>query len=42
VGYDLSPDGQRFLAIIPEVVASEQPLTAIVNMASKVQGSKVP
>jgi serine/threonine protein kinase len=31
VGFDVSPDGQRFLAIVPEVVASEQPLTAIQN-----------
>jgi hypothetical protein len=29
--FDASPDGKRFLAIIPEVVADEQPLTAILN-----------
>jgi hypothetical protein len=38
--YDVSPDGQRFLVIIPEVVASEQPLTAYVNIVSKSEGSK--
>jgi hypothetical protein len=35
VSFDLSPDGQRFLVIIPEVVGSEQPLIAILNMARK-------
>jgi eukaryotic-like serine/threonine-protein kinase len=30
-GFDASPDGQRFLVITPEVVANEQPLTAIRN-----------
>jgi hypothetical protein len=35
ISYDLSPDGKRFLVIIPEVVASEQPLTAFLNMMPK-------
>ena len=35
VSFDLSPDGKRFLVIIPEVVGSEQPLTAFLNMAPK-------
>jgi Tol biopolymer transport system component len=29
--FDVSPDGKRFLAIVPEVVAEEQPLTVVVN-----------
>ena len=28
--YDVAPDG-RFLAIVPEALASEQPLTVVVN-----------
>lgn len=31
VGFDASPDGKRFLIITPEVVANEEPLTAIQN-----------
>jgi eukaryotic-like serine/threonine-protein kinase len=31
MGFDVSPDGKRFLIITPEVVANEQPLTAIQN-----------
>ena len=27
--FDVSPDGKRFLALIPEVVSNEQPLTAL-------------
>jgi len=30
-GFDVSPDGQRFLAIVPEVVTEEQPLTVVWN-----------
>jgi Tol biopolymer transport system component len=30
-GFDVSPDGQRFLAIVPEVIAEEQPLTVVTN-----------
>jgi serine/threonine protein kinase/Tol biopolymer transport system component len=29
--FDVSPDGKRFLAVVPEVVASEQPLTVVVG-----------
>jgi hypothetical protein len=29
--FDVSPDGKRFLAIVPEVVAGEQPLTVFVG-----------
>ena len=38
--FDVSPDGKRFLIIVPEVVANEQPLTAILNIvASRAQAS---
>jgi eukaryotic-like serine/threonine-protein kinase len=33
VNFDVSPDGQKILAIVPEVVADELPLTAVVNWA---------
>ncbi len=33
--FDVSPDGERFLVVIPEIVAGEQPLTAILNMAQR-------
>ncbi|HEX7580963.1 MAG TPA: hypothetical protein VF580_13290, partial [Thermoanaerobaculia bacterium] len=29
--FDVSPDGKRFLAIVPEVVADRLPLTVVVN-----------
>jgi Tol biopolymer transport system component len=29
--FDVSPDGQRFLAIVPEVIGEEQPLTVVWN-----------
>jgi serine/threonine protein kinase/Tol biopolymer transport system component len=29
--FDVPPDGKRFLAVVPEVVASEQPLTVVVG-----------
>ncbi|HQR46028.1 MAG TPA: hypothetical protein PK598_08440, partial [Thermoanaerobaculia bacterium] len=29
--FDVSPDGKKFFANVPEVVASEQPLTVVVN-----------
>ena len=32
--FDVAPDGKRFLARIPEVVAAEQPLTAILNWSA--------
>jgi len=42
VVFDVSPDGTRFLVITPEVVASEQPLTAIDNIVPKGAGSTIP
>ena len=30
VDYDVAPDG-RFLAIVPEVMANQQPLTVVLN-----------
>lgn len=30
-GFDVAPDGKRFLAIVPEVVAREHPVTVVVN-----------
>jgi Periplasmic component of the Tol biopolymer transport system len=32
-GFDVSPDGKRFLAIVPKTVADELPLTVVVNWA---------
>jgi Tol biopolymer transport system component len=32
VSFDASPDGNRFLVIVPEVVANEQPLTAMLGV----------
>ena len=29
--FDVSPDGKKFLAIVPQVMANEQPLTAVLN-----------
>ncbi len=37
-GYDVAPDGSKFLAIVPEVVAIEQPLTVVVNWPAEVGG----
>ena len=34
--FDVSADGQRFLAVVPEVVANEQPLTVVVNWTAEV------
>ncbi|MEO8679698.1 MAG: protein kinase [Vicinamibacterales bacterium] len=33
--FEIAPDGKRFLALIPAVVADEQPLQAIVNWSPK-------
>jgi hypothetical protein len=30
-GFDVSPDGKRFIAIVSEVSADQTPLTVIVN-----------
>jgi Tol biopolymer transport system component/predicted Ser/Thr protein kinase len=35
-GFDVSPDGKRFLAIVPKIVANELPLNVIVNWTSEV------
>ena len=35
VSFDMSPDGERFLMVLPEVVANEQPLTALLNVMPK-------
>ena len=32
-GFDVSPDGKRFLAIVPKIVADELPLNVIVHWA---------
>lgn len=34
LGFDLAPDGQRILAIVPEIVGNEQPATVVVNWAA--------
>jgi Tol biopolymer transport system component len=31
--FDVTPDGQRFLAIVPDVIADEQPVTVVLNWA---------
>jgi Tol biopolymer transport system component/predicted Ser/Thr protein kinase len=35
--FDVSPDGQRFLAVVPKIVADELPLTVVANWASEVR-----
>ncbi len=35
--FDVSPDGKRFLGIVPEVVADQLPLTVVVNWTSEVE-----
>jgi Tol biopolymer transport system component len=35
-GFDVSPDGKRFLAIVPELVAEEQPLTVVVHALEEI------
>ena len=34
--FDVSADGRRFLAVVPEVVASEQPLTVVLNWTAEI------
>jgi hypothetical protein len=34
---DVSPDGERFLAIVPEVVADELPLSAVVDWTAELE-----
>jgi hypothetical protein len=40
VGFDVSPDGNRFLVIVQDVVANEQPLTALLGGVPGLAGSK--
>src|SRR5262245_5585494 len=35
--FDVSPDGKRFLAVVPQMMANEQPLTAVVNWTAQVR-----
>lgn len=41
VSFDVSADGTRFLVIVPEVNANEQPLTAFLNAIPRTQDSRV-
>jgi hypothetical protein len=34
--FDVSADGERFLAVVPEVVASEQPLTVVLGWTAEI------
>ena len=34
--FDVSADGKRFLAVVPEVVANEQPLTVVLNWTAEI------
>ena len=38
--FDVSPDGKRFLAVIRETVANEQPLTVVLNWPNGIAKSK--
>jgi hypothetical protein len=40
VSFDVSPDGKRFLVIVPEIVANEKPLTALLNLVPGLAGSR--
>ena len=42
VSFDMAPDGERFLVIIPELVGNDQPLTVFLNMMPKAPASKAP
>jgi eukaryotic-like serine/threonine-protein kinase len=35
--FDVSPDGKRFLAIVPQMMANEQAVTAVVNWTAQVR-----
>ena len=39
--YDVAPDG-RFLAIVPEALASEQPLTVVLNWMAGLENAQAP
>jgi len=34
--FDVAPDGKRFLAVVPQLSANEQPLTVILNWPSTI------
>ena len=36
IEFDVSPDGKKFLAIVPEVVADAQPLTVVLNWTAEI------
>ena len=36
INFDVSPDGKRFLAIVPKIIADELPLEVVVNWTSEV------
>jgi len=33
-GFDVAPDGQRLLAVVPQILGNESPMTVVVNWAS--------
>ena len=35
--FDVSPDGKRFLAVVPQMMANEQPLTAVMNWTAQMR-----
>jgi serine/threonine protein kinase len=37
IGFDVSPDGKRFLAIVPKIVADELPLNVTLNWTSELR-----
>jgi Tol biopolymer transport system component len=37
LGFDVSADGTRFLAIVPESIADEQPINVVVNWPAAVE-----
>ena len=36
IDFDISPDGKKFLAIVPEVVADAEPLTVVLNWTAEI------
>ena len=37
IAFDVSPDGKRFLAVVPEALADDLPLSVVVNWPSDVE-----
>jgi len=35
--FDVSPDGTRFLAVVPQTMANEQAVTAVMNWTAQVR-----